>query len=148
MLIVSYATTAQSQFPMVVKYNTVSLRHKHSPETLIIHINQCIHIVLSFTGNARQSILHLKYCFQQKFYFFRKFFIILFYLILFYFSKKKFEIYCSQLTGQRLLFIDYCSQITIHGSLFTDYCRSLLLVTIQKLYCKTFSAAPCCFAIQ
>ena len=69
MHIVSYATTAQSQFPMVVKYNTVSLRHKHSPETLIIHINQCIHIVLAFTGNARQSILHLKYCFQQNFIF-------------------------------------------------------------------------------
>ena len=50
-------------------FNSVSLRHKHRPETLFIHINQCIHIVLAFTGNARQSILHLKYCFQQKFYF-------------------------------------------------------------------------------
>ena len=52
---------------MVVNLNTVSLRHKHGPETLIIHVNQCIHIVLAFSGNARQSILHLKYCFQQKF---------------------------------------------------------------------------------
>ena len=58
-----------SQLTWQLNLNTISLRHKHSPETLIIHINQCIHIVLAFTGNARQSILHLKYCFQQKFYF-------------------------------------------------------------------------------
>ena len=32
--------------------------------------------------------------------------------------------------------------------MFTDYYRSLLLVTIQKLYCNTFPAAPCCLAIQ
>ena len=49
--------------------NTVSPRHKHSPETLLIHINQCIHIVFAFSGNARQLILYLKYCFQQKFIF-------------------------------------------------------------------------------
>ena len=61
---------------MAVKYNAVSLRHKHSPETLIIHINQCIHIVLAFTDSARQSILHLKYFFffQQKFHFLNFFF--------------------------------------------------------------------------
>ena len=49
--------------------NAVSLRLKHSPETLVIHINQCIHIVLAFTGNARQSIIHLKHFYQQKFHF-------------------------------------------------------------------------------
>ena len=80
---------------MVVKYNTVSLRHKHSPETLFIHITQCIHIILAFTGSARQSILHLKYCFQQNFIFenftsenfiFLKFFLILIDFILFLFN--------------------------------------------------------------
>ena len=49
--------------------NTVSPRHKHSPEILFIHINQCIHIILAFTGNARQSIIHLKHFYQQKFHF-------------------------------------------------------------------------------
>ena len=49
--------------------NTVSPRHKHSPETLFIHLNQCIHIVLRFTGNARQSIIHLKHFYQQNFIF-------------------------------------------------------------------------------
>ena len=62
---------------MVVKYNTVSLRHKHSPETLFVRINQCIHIVLAFIGNARESIMPLKYFYQQT----------LFLKILFYFSK-------------------------------------------------------------
>ena len=42
-------------------FNSVSLKHKHRPETLFIHINQCIHILLAFTGNARQSIIHLKH---------------------------------------------------------------------------------------
>ena len=50
--------------------NSVSLRHKHRPEILFIHINQCICIVLAFTGNARRSILHLNHCFQQNFIFF------------------------------------------------------------------------------
>ena len=54
---------------MAIKYNAVSLKHKHIPETLFVHINQCIHIVLAFTGNARQSIIPLKYFYQQKFYF-------------------------------------------------------------------------------
>ena len=49
--------------------NSVPLRHKHYPEILFIHINQCIHIVLAFIDNARQSILHLKYCFHQNFIF-------------------------------------------------------------------------------
>ena len=64
--------------------NAVSLRLKHSPETLFIHINQCIHIVLAFTGNARQSIIHLKHFYQQKFHFLEIFFfskIFSFYLI-------------------------------------------------------------------
>ena len=84
MHIISYATIAQSRFQMVVKSNTVSLRHKHSPETLI-------------TPNSvyTQSILHLKYCFQQNFIFknfifeifiFLKFYQILFYFILFLFN--------------------------------------------------------------
>ena len=54
--------------------NAVSLRLKHSPETLFIHINQCIHIVLAFTGNARQSIIHLKHFYQQKFHFLKFYF--------------------------------------------------------------------------
>ena len=95
MHIIFYATTAQSRIQMVVKSNTVSLRHKHSPETLFIHINQCICIVLALSGIARQSIFHLKYCFQQNFIFenfiflkilfFKNF--IKFYFILFYFNK-------------------------------------------------------------
>ena len=93
MHIISYATTAQSPFQMVVESNTVSLRHKHSPETLFIHINQCIRVVLALSGIARQSILHLKYCFQQNFIFknfifenfiFRKFYQNLFDFFLFY----------------------------------------------------------------
>ena len=76
--------------------NAVSLQLKHSPETLFIHINQCIHIVLAFTSNARQLIIHLKHFFiKRNFIFenfiFRKFCLILFDLILFYFSKKKFR---------------------------------------------------------
>ena len=84
MHITSYATTAQSRFQLVVKSNTVSLRHEHSSETLIIHNNPVY----------TQSILHLKYCFQQNFIFknlifenliFRKFYQNLFDFILFYF---------------------------------------------------------------
>ena len=75
---------------MVVKSNIVSLRHKHCPEILFIHINQCIRIVLAFTGNARRSILQLKYCFQHNFIFenliFRKFCLILIDFILFLFN--------------------------------------------------------------
>ena len=144
MHIISYATIAQSQFPMVVKYNTVSLRHKHNPETLIIHINQCIHIVLAFTSNARQSIFHLKYCFQQKFYFskisflkilfFEKF--VLFYLILF------FKIFLNSLfTADRstLLFTDtvhHTVTVTVHR-----YCSPVLFSS-----CNTFFPAKtaCC----
>ena len=73
---------------MAVNLNTVSRRHKHSPETLIIHINQCIHLVLAFTSNARQLTIHLKHTFFffKNFIFenfiFRKFCLILFDLIL------------------------------------------------------------------
>ena len=49
-----------------VNLNAVSLLLKHSPETLFIHINQCIHIVLAFTSNARQLIMHLKYFLSTK----------------------------------------------------------------------------------
>ena len=49
--------------------NSVSLRHKHRPEILSIHINQCICIVLAFTGNARRSIFAFKTLFSSKFYF-------------------------------------------------------------------------------
>ena len=50
--------------------NAVSLRLKHSPKILFIHINQRIHIVLAFTSNARQLIIHKKlFFFQQKFHF-------------------------------------------------------------------------------
>ena len=78
-LVLYYPST---QLTWQLNLNTVSLRHKHGPETLIIHVNQCIHIVLAFSSNARQSNLHLKYCFQQKFilenfnFFFRNFYLI------------------------------------------------------------------------
>ena len=49
--------------------NAVSLRLKHNPKILFIHINQCIHIVLAFTSNTRQLIIHLKHFYQQKIYF-------------------------------------------------------------------------------
>ena len=73
--------------------NSVSLRHKHRPEILFIHINQCICIVPAFTSNARRSILHLKHCFQQNLTFenfifenfiFQKFCLIFFDFILFF----------------------------------------------------------------
>ena len=96
MHIFCYATTAQSPFQMVVKSNTVSLRHNHSPETLIIHTTQCIRNHFAF------KILFSTKFYFQKFYFFLKilFFenfikiyliFILFYLNLiniFFFSKK------------------------------------------------------------
>ena len=66
---------------MAVKYNAVSLGHKHSPKILFIHINQCIYIVLALTGNARQSIMHLKYFYHKNFIFEILFFRILFCLI-------------------------------------------------------------------
>ena len=79
MHIISYATTAQSPFQMVVKSNTVSLRHNHSPETLIIHLTQCIRNHFAF-----------KILFSTKLYFqifiFRKFYQNLFDFILFLFN--------------------------------------------------------------
>ena len=89
-----YATTMQSRFQKVVKSNIVSLRHKHSPETLFIHTNQCIGIVLAFTvvqGNpfCIKIIVFNKIVFSKilflKILFFENF--IKFYLILFYFNK-------------------------------------------------------------
>ena len=49
--------------------NSESLRHKHRPEILFIHINQCICIVLAFTGNAKRSHFAFKTLFSMKFYF-------------------------------------------------------------------------------
>ena len=126
MHIISYPTIAQSQFSMVVKYNTVSLRHKHSPETLFIHINQCIHIVLAFTSNARKLIIHLQHFYQQKFhFFFRKFCLILLKFFLFDFSK----------TNSDLLFIVDQSTIlftvTVHS-----YCSYLLFIFTVHIYCS------------
>ena len=124
---------------MVVKCSTVSLRHKHSPETLIIHINQCIHIVLVFTSNARQLIIHFKTFLSTKISFLKISFFcskILSHFIKFYFiwflKKKKFFF-------SKVLFMDYCSRITVHG---------LLLVTIQKLYCNTICLLHYYLAIQ
>ena len=91
MHIISYATTAQSPFQMVVKSNTVSLRHNHSPETLIIHITQCIRNHFAF-----KILFSTKFYFQKFYLFenfiFRKFYqnlfdFIRFYLILFEFNK-------------------------------------------------------------
>ena len=71
-----------------------------------------------------------------------------------FFSNFFFEIYCSQLTGQRLLFTDYCSQFTVHRLLLLllfIYCWSQynnciaiqfsipspFLATIHQVYCNT-----------
>ena len=88
MHIISYATTAQSPFQMVVKSNTVSLRHNHSPETLIIHITQCIRNHFAF------KILFSTKFYFQKFYFLKILFFknfIKIYLILFEFNNFFFE---------------------------------------------------------
>ena len=85
MHIISYTTTTQSPFQMVFKSNTVSLRHNHSPETLIIHITQCIRNHFAF------KILFSTKFYFQNFYFFEKIFFfenfIKIYLILFEFNK-------------------------------------------------------------
>ena len=90
MHIISYATTAQSPFQMVVKSNIVSLRHNHSPETLIIHITQCIHNHFAFkilfsTKFYFQKILFLKILFFEICI---KIYLILFEFNKFFFSKK------------------------------------------------------------
>ena len=83
--------------------NAVSPWLKHSPETLFIHINQCIHIVLAFTGNARPLIIHLKHFYQQKVHFLKFYFskicLILFDFISFLFNLNKFfffETFCDE----------------------------------------------------
>ena len=81
MHIIPYATTAQSPFQMVVKSNTVSLRHNHSPETLIIHIPSVYAINFAF------KILFSTKFYFQKFYFSK----ILSNFILFYFILIKFQ---------------------------------------------------------
>ena len=115
MHIIFYATTAQSRIQMVVKSNTVSLRHKHSPETLFIHINQCICIVLALSGIARQSIFHLKYCFQQNFIF--ENFIFL-------------KIYFSKILSNFILF--YFILINIFFSKISFTMNSVHLLTQEK----------------
>ena len=84
MHIIFYATTAQSRCQTVVKPNTVSLRHNHSLETLIIHITQCIRNHLAFIILFSTKIYFQKFYFL-KFYFFENF--IKIYLILFEFNK-------------------------------------------------------------
>ena len=79
----SSSSTNHLTIQMVVKHNTVSLRHKHSPETLFIHRKQFISNVLAFTSNARQLIHMLNHFFSTKNFIFPKF-----YLILFYFFQK------------------------------------------------------------
>ena len=139
MHIVSYATTAQSRFQMVVKYKTVSLRHKHNPETLFIHITQCIHIVLAFTSNARQLIIHLKHFYQQKFYFQKfHFFFQIFVplcLILFYFfpKKKKFPkfvtVHCTVHS--------YCSQVLFPKLQYNLFIAIHFQQCLPAMYCNT-----------
>ena len=121
-----------------------------------------IYYVLAFIGNARQLISTCQIIFSNKnfiFFFFGNFIFlkfVSFYLILFYFSKKNFfffEIYCSQLTDQRLLFTDYCSWITVRGLLFTDYCSLITVghntkIVLQHnlptalLHCNTIFQLP------
>ena len=72
----------------------------------------------------------------MKILFFRKFCLILFYFI---FQKKNSEIYCSQLTGQRLLFMDYCSRITVGHN--TKIVLQHNLPT-ALLYCNTIFQLP------
>ena len=66
---------------MAVKYNVVSLRHKHSPETLFILRIQFIHNVPTFTSNVRQSFHISNHFLSSKILFH---FFILFYFILFF----------------------------------------------------------------
>ena len=118
----------------MLKFSSGSPRHKHRLETLFIHINPCIRIVLPFTGNVRQSIMHLKHFFIIKNFIFenfifenfisRKFCLIIFDLILFYFKKKI----------QNLLFTMDRSMITVHRLLFIVL---FTVVAIQYLYCNT-----------
>ena len=95
MHIISYATTAQSPFQMVVKSKTVSLRHNHSPETLLIHITQCIFNQFRVKNIVFNEILFSKILFLKILFFknFIKFYFILFFLIkfkIFFFPKNLF----------------------------------------------------------
>ena len=90
MHIIYYATTTQSPFQMVVKSNTVSLRHNHSPETLIIHVTQCIRNQFRVQNIVFNKILFSKILFL-KILFFENF--IKIYLILFEFNKYYFILF-------------------------------------------------------
>ena len=80
----STSSSSSSHFTvqMAVKYNAVSLRHKHSPKTLFIHINQCIYQVLVRQPFHSKPFLSTKILFS-KISFFQNF--VSFYLILSYF---------------------------------------------------------------
>ena len=65
--------------------NSVSLRHKHCPEMLFIHINRCIRNQFFLKNIVFSKTLFSKILFLNNFYF-REFCLILFDLILFYFN--------------------------------------------------------------
>ena len=72
----------------ILKFNAVSLRHKHSPKTLFILRIQFMYYVPAFICNARQFISHVKSILSTKILFLKILFFqnfVSFYLILFYF---------------------------------------------------------------
>ena len=93
----SSPSTSHLHSSMAVKYNAVSLRHKHSPEILFIHRKHFIYYVPAFICNARQLIQHIRLFLSSKILFskisffqnFVSFHFISFYFILFYFIFKK-----------------------------------------------------------
>ena len=89
MHIISYATTAQLRFQLVVKSNTMSLRHNHSPETLIIHLTQCIRNQFHVQNIVFNEILFSKIIFL-KILFFKNFIKIYLIFISFYLNLKYF----------------------------------------------------------
>ena len=81
-------STSSPSTSHLLKFNVLSLRHKHSPETLFILRIQFIYYVLTFICNERQFISHVKSILSTKILFskisiFQNF--VSFYLILFYF---------------------------------------------------------------
>ena len=71
-----------TQFKWQFNFNTVSLRHKHSPETLIMLIIQFIYYVPAFLSNASQLIQLIKSFFFNKKFIFKNFIFPKFCLIL------------------------------------------------------------------
>ena len=99
-----------------------------------------IYYVLAFIGNARQLIstcqINFFFLTSKIFIFenfiFRKFCLFVFDFILFFQKKKNFEIYCSQLTGQR-----YCSYL-------------LFIITVHRTvhpYCSLSCNTICCLRL-